>query len=316
MINAKEPAFPAKMKRIDGLGIAEAHMPARAVAPKAEDVASAIAWMRAQEKALGLQDAGGESPLGLSRFLAGFIAAPKVDAPADQTAAALWHLLDAIDTQDDASGGDDAHFRAAVRKIQRRRFEVCDAPAAPAEDAPCPILEWCMNRELFDAANASHDAPYYPEDIVAALTEYEAELVAAAEIAHREGVRLYSAREIKAQVQSERALAYEEGQKAAEARLAREAADPAEVEALAQEGLEYFDRAGGAGDRKYVAAIREALARRLRPVVVDAAMVERVAISMAGVWTAAPWERFSLADKVRWRRRAAAALKPEGRSDG
>ena len=37
------------------------------------------------------------------------------------------------------------------------------------------------------------------------------------------------------------------------------------VEGLALEGLDYFERAGDAGDRKYVQAIRELLARRLRP---------------------------------------------------
>jgi hypothetical protein len=242
--------------------------------------------------------------------------APKADAPADQTAAALWQLLDDIDTQDDASGGDDAHFRAAVRKIQRRRFEVCDAPAEPAEDEPCPILEWCMNRELFDAANASHDAPYYPEDIVAALTGYEAELVAAAEIAHREEVRLYSAREIKAQVQSERALAYEEGRKAAEARLAREAAEPAEVEALAtvvriqfmhNEATIKYDGDGATPPFDVGAKL---YARRLRPAVVDDAMVQRARDAYNNArYSEDPAEREAITAAL------TAALNPEGRSD-
>jgi len=36
----------------------------------------------------------------------------------------LWRLLDDIDTLDDACRGDDACFRALVRDVQRKRFEV------------------------------------------------------------------------------------------------------------------------------------------------------------------------------------------------
>ena len=39
-------------------------------------------------------------------------------------AAALWALLDDIDTLDDAAKGDDAAFRGNARDIQRRRFAV------------------------------------------------------------------------------------------------------------------------------------------------------------------------------------------------
>lgn len=38
----------------------------------------------------------------------------------------LFDRLDDIDTLDDACKGDDALFRAEVRKVQRRRFEVAD----------------------------------------------------------------------------------------------------------------------------------------------------------------------------------------------
>jgi hypothetical protein len=36
----------------------------------------------------------------------------------------LWDLLDDIDTLDDACRADDSAFRAAVRKLQKRRFEI------------------------------------------------------------------------------------------------------------------------------------------------------------------------------------------------
>lgn len=41
----------------------------------------------------------------------------------DQVIEFLWDLLDHIDTLDDAIKQDDAAFRVAVRKAQRRRFE-------------------------------------------------------------------------------------------------------------------------------------------------------------------------------------------------
>lgn len=236
-----------------------------------------------------------------------------------------------------------------------REMAAGSAPAEPAEDEPCPILAWCMDRELFGDGRGD---PYYPDNIVAALTEYEAALVAAAEIAHREGARLYSAAEIKAEVQRERALAYEEGRKAAEARLAREAADPAEVEALAEVGEMdltapekiwlQVDTGGDSEDRsepiprycwdnltwsaermggQEVTYIREDIARRLRPVVVDEAMVERAAKQ---VYALMPYDgegekpawvdrgNSLKQDEARRYARAAltAALNPEGRSDG
>lgn len=36
----------------------------------------------------------------------------------------LWKLLDDIDTVSDMAKGDDKAYRAAVERIQRRRFEV------------------------------------------------------------------------------------------------------------------------------------------------------------------------------------------------
>lgn len=42
----------------------------------------------------------------------------------DEIAQFLFALLDDIDTLDDAAKDNDALFRAEVRKVQRRRFEV------------------------------------------------------------------------------------------------------------------------------------------------------------------------------------------------
>lgn len=36
----------------------------------------------------------------------------------------LWRLLDDIDTQDDASRSNDAHFRACVYEIQQKRHAI------------------------------------------------------------------------------------------------------------------------------------------------------------------------------------------------
>ena len=41
-----------------------------------------------------------------------------------QKIAALWRILDDIDTLDDACKGDDALFRRSVYAMQRRRFEI------------------------------------------------------------------------------------------------------------------------------------------------------------------------------------------------
>lgn len=41
--------------------------------------------------------------------------------------------------------------------------------------------------------------------------------------------------------------------------------DKSDIEALAFEGLDYFEKAGDEGDKAYVSAIRELLARRLQP---------------------------------------------------
>lgn len=42
---------------------------------------------------------------------------------------------------------------------------------------------------------------------------------------------------------------------------------PSDIEALAIEGLDYFERSGDTGDREYVRAIRSVLASRVRPTV-------------------------------------------------
>lgn len=65
--------------------------------PEADDAASALAWMRAQAKALGLQGADGESPLGLSRFLAGFVAAPEAGQGVEALAQRLRSYAEADD---------------------------------------------------------------------------------------------------------------------------------------------------------------------------------------------------------------------------
>lgn len=41
-------------------------------------------------------------------------------------ALALWMLLDDIDTQDDASRSNNAHFRDATRRHQQKRFAIID----------------------------------------------------------------------------------------------------------------------------------------------------------------------------------------------
>lgn len=46
----------------------------------------------------------------------------------DNDARKLWMLLDDIDTLDDACRDDDRGFRAHVRKVQQKRFEICPNP--------------------------------------------------------------------------------------------------------------------------------------------------------------------------------------------
>jgi hypothetical protein len=101
------------------------------------------------------------------------------------------------------------------------------------------------------------------------------------------------------------------------ARAAAPKADaPAEVEALAREGLEYFERAGDAGDRKYVAAIREALARRLRPVVEHTWTPEDIQAFARGYKADVPNAKLTVHGINAGLAALAAALNPEGRSDG
>ncbi len=42
----------------------------------------------------------------------------------EERAFRLWHLLDDIDTLDDACRSNDAQFRNATRTLQRKRFEI------------------------------------------------------------------------------------------------------------------------------------------------------------------------------------------------
>lgn len=42
----------------------------------------------------------------------------------EERARKLWHLLDDIDTLDDACRSDDQAFREHARKIQRKRFQI------------------------------------------------------------------------------------------------------------------------------------------------------------------------------------------------
>ena len=54
-----------------------------------------------------------------------------------RVALALWRLLDDIDTQDDASRENDAHFRLATGEIQRRRFQILSGEQFDTAEALC-----------------------------------------------------------------------------------------------------------------------------------------------------------------------------------
>lgn len=67
-------------------------------------------------------------------------ALPVSGDPVDYEAAArfLFDLLDDIDTLDDMAKADDAAYRAAVQKVQRRRFEVATTDGYTVTFLPTP----------------------------------------------------------------------------------------------------------------------------------------------------------------------------------